>query len=116
MRLLAFLAFFLPVSAFAAACVTPNGCVEWVPLKSGPARSLIYRTHPLTEKNDNIRRAFVLIHGATRDEAIARIKKTEHVSDDEKKHAEKDLQKVHDDHIRLVDDAVKAKEAEIMEV
>ena len=51
-----------------------------------------------------------------RTEAIARIKKTEHVSDDEKKHAEKELQKLHDDHIRMVDDAVKTKEAEIMEV
>ncbi|HYT04901.1 MAG TPA: ribosome recycling factor [Gemmatimonadales bacterium] len=51
-----------------------------------------------------------------RSEAITRIKKTEHVSDDEKKHAEKDVQKLHDDHLRMVEDAVKAKEAEIMEV
>ena len=51
-----------------------------------------------------------------RTEAITRIKKTEHVSDDEKKHAEKDVQKLHDDHLKLVDAAVKAKEAEIMEV
>ncbi len=51
-----------------------------------------------------------------RTEAINRIKKTEHVSEDEKKHAEKEVQKLHDDHLRLVDAAVKAKEAEIMEV
>jgi len=51
-----------------------------------------------------------------RTEAITRIKKTEHVSEDEKKHAEKDVQKVHDDHLKLVDAAVKAKEAEIMEI
>ena len=51
-----------------------------------------------------------------RTEAISRIKKTEHVSEDEKKHAEKDVQKLHDDHLKLVDAAVKAKEAEIMEV
>jgi ribosome recycling factor len=51
-----------------------------------------------------------------RTEAINRIKKTEHVSEDEKKHAEKEAQKLHDDHLRLVDAAVKAKEAEIMEV
>jgi ribosome recycling factor len=51
-----------------------------------------------------------------RSDAINRIKKTEHVSEDEKKHAEKDVQKVHDDHLKLVDAAVKAKEAEIMEV
>ena len=51
-----------------------------------------------------------------RTEAIGKIKKTEHVSDDDKKHAEKDIQKLHDDHLKLVEDAVKTKEAEIMEV
>jgi ribosome recycling factor len=51
-----------------------------------------------------------------RTEAISRIKKTEHVSDDDKKHAEKDMQKLHDDHLKMVEDAVKAKEVEIMEV
>ena len=51
-----------------------------------------------------------------RTEAISRIKKTEHVSDDDKKHAEKDVQKLHDDHLKMVEDTVKAKEAEIMEV
>ena len=51
-----------------------------------------------------------------RTEAITRIKKTEHVSEDEKKHAEKDVQKVHDERLRMVDEAVKAKETEIMEV
>jgi len=51
-----------------------------------------------------------------RTEAISRIKKTEHVSEDEKKHAEKEIQKLHDDHLKLVDAAVKAKEADIMDV
>jgi ribosome recycling factor len=51
-----------------------------------------------------------------RAEAITKIRKTEHVSEDEKKHAEKDVQKLHDDHLKQVDAAVKAKEAEIMEV
>jgi ribosome recycling factor len=51
-----------------------------------------------------------------RTDAISRIKKTEHVSDDEKKHTEKDVQKLHDDHLKLVEEALKAKEAEIMEV
>lgn len=51
-----------------------------------------------------------------RTEALSRVKKAEHVSDDDKKHAEKELQKLHDDHIRLVDEAVKGKEKEIMEV
>jgi ribosome recycling factor len=51
-----------------------------------------------------------------RTDAISRIKKSEHVSDDEKKHAEKDVQKLHDDHLKQVEDALKGKEAEIMEV
>ena len=44
------------------------------------------------------------------------LKKLEHVSEDDVKHAEKDLQKLHDDHIVKVDELVKAKEAELMEV
>jgi ribosome recycling factor len=51
-----------------------------------------------------------------RTETIGKIKKTEHVSEDDIKKAEKDLQKVHDEHLKLVDGAVKAKEAEMMEV
>ncbi len=51
-----------------------------------------------------------------RTDAISRIKKSEHVSDDEKKHAEKDVQRLHDDHLKQVEDALKGKEAEIMEV
>jgi ribosome recycling factor len=38
------------------------------------------------------------------------------VSEDDVKHAEKDLQKLHDDFIHKVDDMIKAKEAEIMAV
>ena len=44
------------------------------------------------------------------------LKKLEHVSEDDVKHAEKELQKIHDDHITRVDELVKAKEAELMEV
>ncbi|HEV8266398.1 MAG TPA: ribosome recycling factor [Gemmatimonadales bacterium] len=51
-----------------------------------------------------------------RTETMNKIKKTEHVSADDQKHAEKDVQKIHDEHLKLVDAAVKAKEAEIMEV
>ena len=51
-----------------------------------------------------------------RTEGISRIKKTEHVSSDDQKHAEKEVQKQHDEHLKGVDVAVKAKEAEIMEV
>jgi ribosome recycling factor len=51
-----------------------------------------------------------------RTDGIAKIKKTEHVSEDEKKHAEKDLQKMHDEHMKHIDDVLKAKETEILEV
>ena len=51
-----------------------------------------------------------------RTETMNRIKKTEHVSSDDQKHAEKEVQKTHDEHLKAVDAAVKAKEAEIMEV
>lgn len=44
------------------------------------------------------------------------LKKLAGVSEDEVKHAEKDLQKLHDDFITNVDVAMKAKEREIMEV
>jgi ribosome recycling factor len=44
------------------------------------------------------------------------LKKMSGVSEDDVKHAEKDLQKIHDDFIHKIDDLVKAKEAEIMEV
>ena len=44
------------------------------------------------------------------------LKKLNGVSEDDVKHAEKDLQKLHDDFIHKVDELIKAKEAEIMEV
>lgn len=44
------------------------------------------------------------------------LKKLTGVSEDEVKHAEKDLQKIHDDFIHRIDELIKAKEAEIMEV
>ena len=44
------------------------------------------------------------------------LKKLKGVSEDDVKHAEKDLQKVHDDYIHKIDEMIKAKEAEIMEV
>src|SRR5258708_19063895 len=44
------------------------------------------------------------------------LKKMSGVSEDDVKHAEKDLQKLHDDYIKKIDELIKAKEAEIMEV
>jgi ribosome recycling factor len=51
-----------------------------------------------------------------RTDTISRIKKLEHVSSDDKTRAEKDVQKLTDDHIKQIDGLIHAKEAEIMEV
>ena len=51
-----------------------------------------------------------------RTDAISRIKKLEHVSDDDKSRGEKDIQKLTDEHIKQIDGLIHAKEAEIMEV
>jgi hypothetical protein len=60
------LLFFLPMAAYGAACTSTTGCTEWLTFRSGPARSMVYRTYSLTQKNENIKRAFILIHGAGR--------------------------------------------------
>ena len=44
------------------------------------------------------------------------MKKLAGVSEDDVKHGEKELQKLHDDYIHKIDELIKAKEAEIMEV
>jgi ribosome recycling factor len=51
-----------------------------------------------------------------RTDARDKIKKTDGVSEDDKKHAEKDLQKLHDDSISKIEELLKAKEADIMSV
>lgn len=51
-----------------------------------------------------------------RTEARERFKKLDGVSEDDIKHAEKDVQKLHDEMIGRLDALAKAKEAEIMEV
>lgn len=51
-----------------------------------------------------------------RTDARDKLKKVEGVSEDEKKHAEKELQKIHDEQMAKLDAALKAKEAEVMEV
>jgi ribosome recycling factor len=51
-----------------------------------------------------------------RGEAHGRIKKAEKVPEDDKTRAEKELQKVTDEHIKQIDQLIAAKEAEIMEV
>lgn len=56
----------------------------------------------------------VIRHART--DARDKIKKLDGVSEDDKKAAEKDLQKLHDDFIGKLDAMLKTKEAEVMEV
>lgn len=56
----------------------------------------------------------VVRHGRT--EAISKAKKVEHVSEDDERHTEKEVQRLHDEAIEQLDNLVKAKEVEIMEV
>ena len=51
----------------AAPCVeaTPE-CARWVAPGGGPARSLVYSTYPLDERNPEVTRALVVVHGAGR--------------------------------------------------
>jgi ribosome recycling factor len=79
------------------------------PLTEERRKELVKVVHKLAEEG-----RVAIRHART--ETINKIKKVEHVSEDEIKKAEKDIQKVHDEHLKLVDGAVKAKEAEIMEV
>jgi ribosome recycling factor len=51
-----------------------------------------------------------------RTEAISKVKKLEHISKDDQARAEKDIQKLTDDHVKQIDGLIHAKEAEIMEV
>jgi ribosome recycling factor len=51
-----------------------------------------------------------------RTEGRDKLKKLEHTSEDDVKHAEKDLQTLHDDFISKIDELLKGKEAEILEV
>ena len=82
---------------------------------------------PLPQMNEQRRKELVkVVHKLAEDGKIAvrharthardALKKMSGVSEDDVKHAEKDLQKVHDDYISKIDQMIKAKEAEIMEV
>lgn len=72
-------------------------------------RELVKVVHKLAEEG-----RIAVRHART--EARDSLKHLEHVSEDDVKHAEKDLQKQHDEAIKGVDELLKAKEAEIMEV
>ena len=82
---------------------------------------------PLPAMNEQRRKELAkLLHQYAEDGRIAvrhartaardALKKLSGVSEDDVKHAEKDLQKLHDDEIAKIETALKAKEVEIMEV
>ena len=82
---------------------------------------------PLPQMNEQRRKELVkVVHKLAEDGKIAvrharthareSLKKLSGVSEDDVKHAEKDLQKLHDDYIAKIEALVKGKEAEIMEV
>ena len=82
---------------------------------------------PLPAMNEQRRKELVkVVHGAAENGKVAirharthgrdALKKLSGVSEDDVKHAEKDLQKLHDDYIKKIDEMIKAKEAEIMAV
>ena len=72
-------------------------------------RDLVKVVHKLAEEG-----RIAVRHART--DARDRLKKLDGVSEDDKKHAEKDIQKQHDDFMTKIEELVKAKEAEIMEV
>lgn len=72
-------------------------------------KELVKVLHKLTEEG-----RVAIRHSRT--DARDKLKKLEKVSEDDVKHAEKDLQKLHDEFIAKIDALLKAKEAEIMEV
>lgn len=82
---------------------------------------------PLPSMNEQRRKELVkVMHKYAEDGKVAvrharthareAFKKMSGVSEDDVKHAEKDVQKLHDDYIHKIDELIKAKEAEIMEV
>lgn len=82
---------------------------------------------PLPQMNEQRRKELVkVLHKYAEEGRVAirhartdgrdKVKKLDGVSEDDKKHAEKDLQKQHDDSIARIEELLKAKEADIMSV
>jgi len=89
-----------------------QGGVIRVPLPSlneQRRKDLVKVVHKLAEEG-----RVAVRHGRT--EARDRLKKLEKVSEDDVKHGEKDLQKLHDDYMSKIEQMTKSKEADIMEV
>src|SRR2546422_6946395 len=73
------------------------------PLNEERRKELVKVVHKFAEEG-----RVAIRHART--ETMNRIKKTEHASSDDQKHAEKEVQKTHDDHLKAVDTAVEAEE------
>ncbi|GAC1479755.1 MAG: ribosome recycling factor [Gemmatimonadaceae bacterium] len=89
-----------------------QGGVIRVPLPSmneQRRKDLVKVVHKLAEEG-----RIAVRHART--DARDRLKKLDKISEDDVKHAEKELQKIHDDYITKIDQMVRGKEAEIMEV
>ena len=91
--------------------VTQGGIIRvpLPPLTEERRKELVKVVHKLAEEGR------VAVRHA-RHQSKEQLKKIEHVSEDDHRKADHDLQKVTDDHIKHLDEMVKAKEAEIMEV
>lgn len=72
-------------------------------------RELVKVVHKLAEEG-----RIAVRHARTHARDV--IKKLDKVPEDDKKHADRELQKLHDDHMTRLDELLKIKEAEIMEV
>jgi len=72
-------------------------------------RDLVKVVHKLAEEG-----RIAVRHART--DARDKLKKLDKISEDDVKHAEKDLQKLHDEEISRIEELLKAKEAEILEV
>ncbi len=79
------------------------------PLNEERRKELVRVVHKLAEEGRiSVRHA--------RTDTLSKLKKVEHVSDDDKRRAEKNLQQLHDTAIGHIDSLVQGKEEEIMEV
>lgn len=91
--------------------VTQGGVIRvpLPPLTEERRRELVKVVHRLAEEGR------IAVRHA-RHEAKESLKKVEHVSEDDQRRTDHEVQKATDDHITAIDDLVEAKEAEIMEV
>jgi len=65
MRLMVLLLVMVSAAAGAPCTAANAACTEWISVGAG--RSLIYRNYPLETRNEGVRRALIMVHGAGRD-------------------------------------------------